>query len=141
MDLRLFREGACFTLYSIEVGYTLAEYLENLELSNLSEHDRIVARLGQLADRGASRKKDEFNDLGDDLYEAKTRNGARVFFFYQKNQIVICTQGFSKQSQKTPKREIATALSKKRMYEQAKISGEKIRVIISDNQEKPRRLP
>ena len=71
MDLGLVSEGAAFTIYSIELGETLRQFLADLERNDLKEHDRILARLDQLAERGASRRKDEFNKLGGGLYEAK----------------------------------------------------------------------
>jgi hypothetical protein len=76
MELSLVQEGAAFTIYSMEQGETLRQFLANLEQSDLREHDRILARLDQLAERGASRRKDEFNDLGGGLYEAKAAGGA-----------------------------------------------------------------
>ncbi|HBA82820.1 MAG TPA: hypothetical protein DCZ95_01880 [Verrucomicrobia bacterium] len=141
MDLRLVKEGNAFTVYAIEMGKTLREFLAALEKSDLKEHDRVIARLDQLAEHGASRRKDEFNILQDGLYEAKTAKGSRVVFFYEKNQIVICTHGFAKKSRKTPKELVEAALERKRIYQKARQSAEKIRIIISEAQGKPRRLP
>jgi len=141
VDLGLVSEGAAFTIYSIELGETLRQFLADLERNDLKEHDRILARLDQLAERGASRRKDEFNKLGGGLYEAKTAAGSRVVFFYEQNQIVICTHGFSKQSRKTPRHLLHAARERKRLYEQALQAGERMRILRSESQEKPQRLP
>ena len=141
MDLRLVIEGAAFTIYAMEMGETLHQFLADLEQSDLKEHDRILARLDQLAERGASRRRDEFNNLGGGLYEAKTASGSRVVFFYEQNRIVICTHGFVKKSRKTPKRLLRAARDRKQLYEAARRMGEAVKVIRSNAQEKPRRMP
>ena len=141
MDLRFIREGAAFTIYAMELGETLQQFLAALEQSNLKEHDRVLARLDHLAERGPSRRKNEFNDLGAGLFEAKTSAGSRVIFFYEQNHIVICTHGFAKKSRKTPKHLLDAALDRKRAYEQAKRAGERTRIIKSQTQDDPRRMP
>ena len=88
MDLELILEGKAFTLYAIIQGESLSDYLASLEQASAQAHAQIAHRLQQLAERGASRKKDEFNHLGHDLYEAKAKTGSRVVFFYDKNRIV-----------------------------------------------------
>jgi phage-related protein len=102
MKLEFLLEGSAFTLYAIVQGENVAEYLEELEQSNVPAHAQIARRLLQLAERGPSRKKDEFNDLGHELYEAKAKKGPRVIFFYDENRVVICSHAFDKQGQKTP---------------------------------------
>jgi len=141
MDLRLLMEGQSFTLYSIMQGEDFAEYLAVLEEQNVQSHDQIVRRLEQLAARGPSRKKDEFNDLKHGLYEAKAKNGPRVIFFYDKNRIVICSHAFDKQGQKTPRKEIKKAMRRKRDYETAKASKLGFAIHINDGQPTPRRQP
>lgn len=142
MYLRLVREGAAFTIYALEMGDTLHQFLAELEKNDLREHDRILARLDQLAERGASRRKDEFNDLGDGLYEAKTSAGCRVVFFYEQNQIIICTNGFIKKSRKTPRQLLKVAKEHKRAYKEYRQARKPVqRIIISATQEKPRRMP
>jgi hypothetical protein len=49
-----------------------------------------------------------------------TKGRLRVLWFYgQGNRIVVCSHGFLKQSQKTPKKEINRAISTKKQYEVA----------------------
>jgi phage-related protein len=101
----------------------------------------MVRRLEQLAERGPSRKKNEFNDLGDGLYEAKTRGGSRVAFFYDGRQIVICALGFGKSSRKTPKRKLKTAKERKTAYFSHKQSGTGFRILLAHGMDEPRRQP
>lgn len=141
MDLRFLLEGQAFTLYAILQGEDVAEYLGELEEQNTQAHDQIVRRLQQLAERGPSRKKDEFNDLGHDLYEAKAKSGPRVIFFYDQNRIVICSHAFDKQGRKTPRKEIEKALCRKRSYQARKASGLGFAIHTEDGQTAPRRQP
>jgi phage-related protein len=141
MDLRLLMEGQAFTLYAILQGEDVGEYLRKLEQNNTSAHDQIVRRIHQLAERGPSRKKDEFNDLGHDLYEAKARKGPRIIFFYDQNRIVICSHAFNKQGQKTPRKEIEKALNRKLNYFETKTVGRGFNIHTSEGQVVPRRQP
>ena len=134
-------EGQAFTVYAIMQGEDVAEYLAVLEAHNVQAHDQIVRRIQQLAERGPSRKKDEFNDLGHDLYEAKAKAGPRVVFFYDKNRIVICSHAFDKQGQKTPQKEIKKAMSRKRDYEARKVSKLGFEIHTKEGQATPRRQP
>ena len=141
MDLRFLMEGQAFTVYAIMQGEDVAEYLAVLEAHNVQSHDQIVRRLQQLAERGPSRKKDEFNYLGHDLYEAKAKAGPRVVFFYDKNRIVICSHAFDKRGQKTPQKEIKRAMSRKRDYEATKASKLGFEIHTKEGQATPRRQP
>lgn len=141
MELELIVEGAAFTLYAIMQGEEVLVYLGHLERSNPQAHDQIVRRLQQLAERGPSRKKDEFNELGHDLYEAKAKKGPRVIFFYDENRIIICSHAFDKQGQKTPRKEIGKAIDRKRAYHMRKASGHGFVIHQEEGQPAPRRQP
>jgi phage-related protein len=141
MDLRYLLEGQKFTIYAIMQGEDVAEYLQNLEQTNVAAHAQIARRLEQLAERGPSRKKDEFNDLGNHLYEAKAKTGPRVLFFYDRNQIVICSHAFDKQGRKTPRKEIQKALQRKKDYERAKVSCAGFTIHIVQGETNPGRRP
>lgn len=141
MELRLLTEGVAFTVYAILQGEDVAEYLEELEEQDTQAHDQMVRRIQQLAERGPSRKKDEFNDLGCGLYEAKAKKGPRVIFFYDQNRIVICSHAFDKQGQRTPRKEIEKALNRKRNYFEIKASGQGFEIHTTESQTTPRRQP
>lgn len=140
MKLRCLMEGSKFTLYAIMQGDNLFEYLEQLEHDNEQAHDQIARRLEQLSERGPSRKKDEFNVLGHDLFEIKARSGPRVVFFYDQNHIVICSHAFDKQSRKTPKKEIEKAIERKNQYFANKRAGSTFELNWDEGHE-PKRKP
>ncbi|MFA7160040.1 MAG: type II toxin-antitoxin system RelE/ParE family toxin [Kiritimatiellia bacterium] len=141
MDLRFLMEGQKFTLFAIMQGEDVGEYLAELEAKNTQAHDQIIRRLQQLAERGPSRKKDEFNDLGNHLYEAKARTGPRVIFFYDQNRIVICSHAFDKQGQKTPRKEIEKALIRRRSYLESKAAGNDFVIHTKEGHGNPGRQP
>ena len=141
MKLQCLIEGTAFTLYAIMQGENVVDYLEQLANDNEQAHDQIAKRLEQLSERGPSRKKDEFNILAPGLFEAKARTGPRVIFFYDDNRIVICSHAFGKQGQKTPKKEIATAMGRRRQYLEHKHAGNDFDIQVEEGQKEPKRQP
>lgn len=142
MKLFFLREGLQFTLYSLEIGTkTVTSFLTKLEKDDEDEFARMMRRLQHLSDQRVSRRKDEFNTLGNGLYEAKTKGGSRVIFFYDKKQIVICTTGFHKKSAKTPLDVINTAKSRKKAYEDHVAKNKPFQILKTDSQNDPRRMP
>ena len=56
----------------------------------------------------------------DGLYEIRVQQGSdifRIFCFFDEGRLIVLTNGFQKQTQKTPKSEIKKALKIKREYE------------------------
>lgn len=141
MRLRLLKEGNRQTLYSIEQGYSVSNYLAELEKTNASGHAQIMRRLEYLADSGANGDKRQYRPLGNGLFEAKAKSGPRVLFFYDEGFIVLCVAGLNKQSQKTPKRDLDTALSRKKAYLDFKKTGGDFVICRSPNDPEPRRKP
>jgi len=141
VNLRFLIEGRKFALYAIMQGEDVVEYLAKLESENVRAHDQIVRRLEQLAEHGPSRKKNEFNALGHDLYEAKAKSGPRVIFFYDQNSIIICSHAFDKQRQKTPRKELDKAHNRKLAYFERKMSGQGFVIHTAEGQKAPRRQP
>ena len=140
MELKLLTEGRSFTLYSIQGGDTVDEFLGELERADHSEFAKVMRRLECLAQHGSTRRQNEFNTLGNSLFEAKSSGGARVIFFYDKGHIVICACGFRKKSQKTPARVLETARARKDAYFAAK-NGGGLKIITEGANEQPRRRP
>ena len=142
MRLRLVIERERHTLYSIETGsVSLAVYLSQLEENDKAAHAQIMRRLEHLAERGPTRNKQEYHTLGDGLYEAKAMRGPRIVFFYDENQIVICTHGFDKKSKKTPARELKLARNLKKEYLAMKAQDVPFKLILGVTQDVPRRQP
>lgn len=141
MELTLLMEGQAHTLYAIRMGDDVVHYLEELERQDPRAHAQIVRRLEQLAGRGPSRRMDEFNSLGDGLFEVKARAGPRVIFFYDRSRIVICSHAFDKKSRKTPGKEWRTAWERKRAYEAWKQSGRAFTIRVPEGEAEPTRQP
>ena len=56
----------------------------------------------------------------DGLYEIRVQQGSniyRIFCFFYKGNLVVIANGFQKKTQKTPQKEIETALKIKKEYE------------------------
>ncbi|MDD5706549.1 MAG: type II toxin-antitoxin system RelE/ParE family toxin [Kiritimatiellae bacterium] len=142
MDLVHLDDGARFTLYAIKIGNSVDEFLADLQKKNPAEHARTMARLKHLADDGPSANKTEFNTLGHDLYETKTSGGARIIFFYDDADLVLCAHAFMKKSQRTPRRMIETADKRRSEYLASKGKTPcAFRIIMTTEQEKPKRFP
>jgi hypothetical protein len=85
----------------------------------------------------------QFRPLGGGLFELKTKHGTRITFFYDEfaRHVIICTQGFDKKAKKIQSNQIKIARSLKTMFTTKRSSGEKIRIIITDDSAEPKRLP
>lgn len=141
MRLRLMTEGSQYTLYAIEQGSSVCKFLAKLEKTDPKGHAQIMRRLVDLANTGATKNETKFRTLRDGLFEAKARSGPRVFFFYDEGSIVVCVSGLIKQSQKTPQRNIETALERKKAYFNFKETGRGFEILIARNDQQPRRRP
>ena len=141
MDLELITEGSVFTIYGMTSGEPVTQFLEKLRKMDRVEYARIDHRITQMAERGASRYQDEFNNLGSGLFEMKSRGGTRIIFFYDKGFLVICTHGFAKKSQKTPCRQLELARARKTEYEQHRRQSGCFKLILQKGQQEPERQP
>ena len=130
-----------FTVYSLELTGNPCKFLADLAHSDPAEHARLWRRIEFLADRRASRRHDEFNSLGDGLYEAKSSGGGRVIFFYDRNYLVIGAYGFVKKSPKTPGNVLVVARANKKAYEQQRARGMDLEIVLDAGQQDPRRKP
>jgi phage-related protein len=103
---------------------TLAFFQEQAE-SKPDELVKLGALLTETAKNGPPKNDRKFKDLPgtDELYEFKTTGGFRITCFWDDGGLIICTHGFVKGSQKTPKREITRAEQLKATYFIAKKNG------------------
>jgi hypothetical protein len=81
--------------------------LNEVSQSHSGDFARLVSIFDRLAESGPLKNPDVYKPLRDGLYEIKV-GVLRVVCFERKNEI-FCTQGFVKNSQKTPIQEINTA--------------------------------
>ena len=98
---------------------TYGGYFERF-MATLSEKEQQKIEFGLLLLKTQDRIPSKFVKLiRDGLYELRTEymnNIYRVFFIFDKGQIVVLFNGFQKKSQKTPISEIEKALRIKEEY-------------------------
>jgi phage-related protein len=80
--------------------------------------DDLAAVLNETAKNGPPRNDQKFAFLKDGIYEFKAFK-LRIACFFDRN-LIICTHGFYKKQQKTPKDEIAQAKQMRTAYSEAK---------------------
>jgi putative component of toxin-antitoxin plasmid stabilization module len=109
------------TFYFTEDGARpVAGFLRDLEKSSPEVHDLVVAGLLKLRDRGYHRKPlTDVVDGTDGILELRVGRDtiARVFFFFQPGQVIVCTNGYLKKSMKLDPREIERARRSKQDWE------------------------
>lgn len=139
MRIKLIKEGAIFTLYSIEQGESATDLLGNLMANCPMAFAQIMNRLKTLADAGCSFNSRKFNALGNGFFEAKASLGPRVVYFHDGNKIIICTNGFEKDSRKTRKRHKRLAEQRRNQFYEAKRLNDL--QIDHKGQQEPKRKP
>jgi hypothetical protein len=109
------------------------EFLDSLAKSNRSGFEAIRARVRAVAERNRFENDRTFNNLGDGLYEFKGP-GLRLYAFYDElpglqPQLVIATNGGSKNTRKEQQIDFARARLLRHRYLESKPRA-KIRLII-----------
>ena len=98
---------------------TYGGYFERF-METLSEKAQEKIQYGLLLLKSQDRLSSKFGKyLREELYEVRTEyngNIYRVFFIFDKGQIVVLFNGFQKKTQKTPNQEIEKALKIKEAY-------------------------
>jgi len=108
-------------------------FLKALAKSNRSGFEAIRARIRAVAERNRFENDRTFNNLGDGIYEFKGP-GLRLYAFYDElpglqPQLVIATNGGSKNTKKEQQADIARAKLLRCRYLESKLRA-KIRLII-----------
>lgn len=106
---------------------TLAFFQEQAKLRP-KEMEKLAALLTETGKNGPPQNDKKFKDLPgtDGIYEFKTTGGLRVLCFWDDGSLIVCTHGYLKDGQKTPKNELKRADQLKRDYFQAKQRGDLI---------------
>mgnify|MGYP001551177106 FL=1 len=121
--IRMITEGSLNTIsaFGDKSSCELFEFFEEQRKVRLGEMKRLYRLFARTADKGVPNNNELvrfFNKEG--IFEFKTRGGLRVFAFWDKGRLIICTNGFVKKKQKTPRREIKKAVACKKAYFKAK---------------------
>ena len=103
----------------------LLEFLFGLGANFKKDRDRMLALLYTVAERGPSKNTDISHQIRGKIYEF-IQGRLRIFWFYDAGKTIICTSGFVKEDQKTPRAELDSAEHFMKQYREAKKAGKLI---------------
>lgn len=119
------KEGKQYALYALGDGHRIEtiDFLEEMASKKTKELNKLNALIERSLEHGIPQNKQKCRTLGNGIFEFKTTGGLRLVWFWDEGQMIICTHGFKKTKQKTPRGQIERALAKKADYFEAKASG------------------
>jgi phage-related protein len=82
-------------------------------IQTLPERERVLvrARIDFLAEVGNSARGPLSKSLGSGLFELRVKS-TRIFYCFKPGGVIVLLHGFTKKSQKTPRRELQIALTR-----------------------------
>jgi len=101
----------------------LLGFLQGLGSNLQKDCDRMLALFEKVALTGPPRNMEISHQLKDKLFEF-IQGRLRVLWFYDEGRIIICTSGFIKKGQKTPRNEMEHAIQIMNEYFEDKRRGE-----------------
>jgi phage-related protein len=122
MQAYLFQSGPHASIYLLGKGNNrpAEEFLTTVADDHPEEFAKLLSLLDHSCTHGLPKNKQKINTLGDGLFEFKTIGGLRLVWFWDAHRVILCTHGFVKKRQDTPRGEIKTASDWKKDYEVAK---------------------
>lgn len=111
MRVRRLLQGQSFTIYAAcnaRGDCELIEFLDGLGANLQDDADHMLELLERVSITGPPRNSGICHQIQGDIYEFIKRR-LRVLWFYDEGRVIVCTHGFMKDTQKTPKAEIAKA--------------------------------
>lgn len=124
--LRKVRSGRACKILSMgsDNACPLFEFFSQLRRDDANEFAKISALLDRTANHGVIKNEQKYRFFKKEkVFEFKTQGGVRIMGFWDKGQLVVCSHGFLKKSQKTPPGEIDRAAVARREYFVAKELG------------------
>jgi len=82
-----------------------------------------VRILDYVVEAGAPKDAEKSKPLREGIFEFQTKGGLRLLWFYDEGRVVICVNGYIKQGQKIPSKQIEEAIQWKNRYFEAKQTG------------------
>ena len=128
MPVQLIEAGTKFHIYAWgdRNHCDTLDFLEQLEKDSNSDVNRLLYLITRTANHGPPNNEQQSRSLGDGIFEFKAPNTARLLWFYDAGQIIICSHGFAgkRGKGKTPRHEIdrAKEIRKKCLEEKANAS-------------------
>lgn len=93
---------------------------------NIKMKAKVVANMHLLEEYGNNAREPLSKELEEGIFELRTienDNIVRVLYFFDKERIIIATNGFVKKKQKTPRSEIELAKNRRTDYFRRKKAG------------------
>lgn len=102
-----------------------AEFLQEAATNHRDDFEKLSALLDRCIRNGMPVNEQKVRKLEgyDGLFEFKA-GCLRLFWFWDKGKVVICTHGIVKKSQETPKKDLKTAERRKKAYQAANKKNE-----------------
>lgn len=98
MPTEILVEGPHFTIHGW-VGRdgecNVKLFLEELWANSDPDYRRLVYLIKRTAEEGTLTNIRQVRSLGDEIYEFKGNGTARILFFYDEGQLIICSHGFT----------------------------------------------
>jgi phage-related protein len=101
----------------------LLEFLQGIGANLQKDCDRILALFAKVALEGPLRNIEISHQIKGKLFEF-IQGRLRVLWFYDERRLIICTSGFVKKGQKTPRNKIEHAIQVMNEYFEDKKRGE-----------------
>jgi phage-related protein len=129
MQIAVIRKGPEWSLYGLIIDDScfVSDFLRDLDDQNSKQ---MFFLLSEIVQHGPPKNVERFRNLGDDIYELKARNGARIACFFSGPQLpksLTLTHGFYKAGAKELRREKRKAISWRSEYFEIKDIIKRIR--------------
>jgi phage-related protein len=101
-------------------------FLTEQEQERQKEWDKLMKLLEYVAESGTPKNIEKCKFIKKErVFELKTGGGLRLFAFFGKDRsLIVCSHGFVKKSQKTPKEQLTRAKQAREAYEKAFQDGD-----------------
>ncbi|MDY7093438.1 MAG: type II toxin-antitoxin system RelE/ParE family toxin [Acidobacteriota bacterium] len=100
----------------------LLDFLTSLEGQLAKDGRRMLRLLARVASLGPPKNTEISHQLDPGVWEF-IQGRLRVLWFYDEGKLVLCSHGFVKKQQKTPRAELERAKTMRRRYLEAKRRG------------------
>ncbi|MCF6178583.1 MAG: type II toxin-antitoxin system RelE/ParE family toxin [Geopsychrobacter sp.] len=119
--------GESFRIFSLcdEAGSSeidkIAASINNSQIKQIEKLDATFERMALHGQR--SLPTDRCHHIDDGIWQFRA-DDIRVFWFYDKGNVIICTHGFIKKVNRTPRKQIDKAKTVRAEYHSAKKEGQ-----------------
>ena len=122
MQAYLYQSGPHASIYLLAKGNNrpAEEFLMKVADNQPEEFAKLTSLLDYSCAHGLPKNKQKINTLGNGLFEFKTIGGLRLIWFWDANRVILCTHGFVKKRQDTPRSEVENASHWKKDFEFSK---------------------